>query len=149
METNHSRPSTPIDGLNHMILSPVPVEAWPTTVPAMPNDVDEFFHAFEYRGRKIEVSYLADEEATTPASENEYEVTPEQAKSWERGEWWYHNILVYVLDKDGEWLNIPRMDAGYGTQRVPGCMDHNKLIQAICDGLCNGLDAAGIPKDVA
>lgn len=145
MDANTRPPSTPVVGITHLQLSPSPVAIWAVSVPAMPNGDEEFIHTFKYRSRGIEVTFLPDDEGTTPSDENEIKLTQEQAQAWELGQWWYHNILVQILDGHGEWLELPSQATSYGYGRVPSFMDHNHLVQAICDGLCNELDAAGVP----
>lgn len=133
-------------GLSHLQLSQTPASPWLTAVPEMSDSVEEFSFKLQYRGRNIQITFVPDEKGTSPGDANLIKVSDEQAKGWDVGEWWYHDLLVSILDDQGETLELQNQATSFGFGRLPSFMDHNELIQAICDGLCNELDDAGIPK---
>lgn len=118
----------------------------PVSVLRMADRCTESAVSFLYRGRMLEVLWLPDEDGATPYDgDHEFSLTAAQIEAWERGEWWYHHMLINELDAEGEWLDYPGEACSSSYSRLPSFMDHNALIFSQCDQLCDALELLPTP----
>lgn len=87
-----------------------------------------------HQGRIFDVTFLSDEDGTKPSDPSGHQVTEEQAKAWERGEWWYHHVMVHIRDHDGSEIDDvrPVVDSYV---RLQSFIDPHEIIERLCNEL--------------
>jgi hypothetical protein len=111
----------------------------------MSSDDEDAEVAVSYRGRRLMVTFLPDEDLGTPSGgEHEIPLTDAQEAAWDKGEWWYHHLLVQAVDDQGEYLLPPEATFESYPGRLPTFEDHTDLVFDICDHICDRMDAIGL-----
>jgi hypothetical protein len=106
-------------------------------------DADGFFY---YRGRLLRVTLLPDEDLHSPSGgEHEIALTDAQEAAWDKGEWWYHHLIIQAVDGlELTYLEPAKVTFGRYEGRLPSFQDHTDLVFSICDQICDRMDAAGM-----
>lgn len=101
----------------------------------------------EHRGHTLEIILLPDEVATpNDGIDSSFEVSPDQAEAWRRGEWWYYQQTIKVFDcvlhQNVDWK-------GAFMPRIPSFIDQQALLEKTANELCDYLETPSVESVLA